>query len=153
MGKHLKMMMMVLADVDECKKNNGDCTQSCVNTKGSFTCTCNPGFQLGVDQRSCYREWHEHFPIRNQVSCLFFLRCYCPLQTFNTSYSETRHFCVIQVMFKVWTEWNENWNFMAFLLCTVHWCSIRKHASSVFQWCLSSILCVTLAFCFSEASL
>ena len=31
--------------------------QACVNTRGSFTCTCTPGYQLGTDGRTCYRKW------------------------------------------------------------------------------------------------
>ena len=37
--------------------NNGNCAQACVNTRGSFTCTCTPGYQLGTDGRTCYRKW------------------------------------------------------------------------------------------------
>lgn len=33
-------------DIDECESNNGGCEDKCVNTEGSFTCACRPGFQL-----------------------------------------------------------------------------------------------------------
>ena len=36
-------------DIDECSLNNGGCAQTCLNTRGSFTCKCNKGYQ--VDQR------------------------------------------------------------------------------------------------------
>lgn len=45
------------ADINECEQQNGMCLQTCINTKGSFVCTCTPGYQLGVDGRSCYREY------------------------------------------------------------------------------------------------
>eukprot|EP00731_Ephydatia_muelleri_P028213 Em0019g1086a len=40
-------------DVNECLTNNGGCAQICNNTVGSFTCSCNPGYSLGADARSC----------------------------------------------------------------------------------------------------
>ena len=41
------------SDVNECLTNNGGCAQICNNTVGSFTCSCNPGYSLGADARSC----------------------------------------------------------------------------------------------------
>ena len=34
------------ADMDECATNNGGCSAgaSCINSAGSFTCTCLPGY-------------------------------------------------------------------------------------------------------------
>jgi len=34
------------ADVDECAVNNGGCSPlaNCINTPGSFTCSCMPGY-------------------------------------------------------------------------------------------------------------
>ena len=40
-------------DVNECLTNNGGCAQICSNTNGSFRCSCNPGYSLGADARSC----------------------------------------------------------------------------------------------------
>lgn len=37
---------------DECKLNNGGCSQLCVDTQAGFYCECRPGFQL-VDNRTC----------------------------------------------------------------------------------------------------
>ncbi|KAL3321265.1 hypothetical protein Ciccas_000063 [Cichlidogyrus casuarinus] len=42
-------------DIDECAKNNGGCQHQCVNVVGGFTCECNPGWQLGNDERTCFR--------------------------------------------------------------------------------------------------
>ena len=39
------------SDIDECTEN--PCEQSCTNTIGSFTCSCNNGYVLDEDGRSC----------------------------------------------------------------------------------------------------
>ena len=43
----------MILDVNECNGAHG-CERSCVNTAGSFHCTCPTGFQLNaVDLKSC----------------------------------------------------------------------------------------------------
>ncbi|XP_059150288.1 fibrillin-1-like [Physella acuta] len=42
-------------DVDECSLANVPCSQTCQNTKGSFHCSCYPGFQLLTDGVSCQK--------------------------------------------------------------------------------------------------
>ena len=39
-------------DVDEC---NGDheCDHNCTNTEGTFECSCDPGYELLPDNRTC----------------------------------------------------------------------------------------------------
>lgn len=46
----------VCIDIDECSESstNGDCDHTCVNTPGSYDCTCKPGFILRQDNnRTC----------------------------------------------------------------------------------------------------
>jgi len=40
-------------DIDECQVNNGGCSHHCKNTKGSFKCTCPPGYQLASNSHDC----------------------------------------------------------------------------------------------------
>ena len=40
------ILMLVYVDEDECATNNGGCEHTCNNTAGSFTCSCNDGFEL-----------------------------------------------------------------------------------------------------------
>ena len=40
-------------DMDECETSNGGCEQVCNNTEGSFSCTCNKGYILQDDQKTC----------------------------------------------------------------------------------------------------
>jgi len=40
-------------DVDECSNGNNKCEQNCVNTKGSYACTCKDGFTLSNDNYTC----------------------------------------------------------------------------------------------------
>ena len=43
---------MVLKDIDECKENH-TCDQICINTNGSYYCSCYGGFVLQHDNRNC----------------------------------------------------------------------------------------------------
>ena len=42
-------------DVDECTKKTHECSNKngCRNTQGSYTCTCETGYYLDSDQRTC----------------------------------------------------------------------------------------------------
>ena len=42
-------------DVNECQSNGGrgPCSQRCVNNPGSYSCTCDPGYTMASDQRTC----------------------------------------------------------------------------------------------------
>ncbi|KAM3911413.1 epidermal growth factor-like protein 7 isoform 2-T2 [Leptodactylus fuscus] len=42
-------------DVDECQSGRHRCTQSCINSSGSFRCGCYAGFRLSDDGTSCRR--------------------------------------------------------------------------------------------------
>ena len=41
------------SDIDECSDGTHNCSQTCTNTNGSFTCGCNNGYLLDVDEFTC----------------------------------------------------------------------------------------------------
>ncbi|XP_022102030.1 bone morphogenetic protein 1 homolog isoform X2 [Acanthaster planci] len=40
-------------DVNECRKNNGNCEQACLNMIGTFVCGCQYGYMLADNYRNC----------------------------------------------------------------------------------------------------
>ena len=40
-------------DIDECAVESDNCHQDCINTNGSFSCSCWPGFELNPDNTTC----------------------------------------------------------------------------------------------------
>ena len=40
-------------DINECNENENPCDQHCNNTVGSFTCSCDDGYELDENGRSC----------------------------------------------------------------------------------------------------
>ena len=45
-------VMCTTVDINECEGYN-DCHQNCTNTDGSYYCSCDTGFVLAVDNRTC----------------------------------------------------------------------------------------------------
>lgn len=43
----------IIQDVDECKQGTDRCAHTCTNTNGSFLCSCNNGYTLAGDGKSC----------------------------------------------------------------------------------------------------
>lgn len=46
-------MELIQLDIDECTETDRLCQQNCANTWGSYQCSCNAGFTLSADNRSC----------------------------------------------------------------------------------------------------
>ena len=42
-----------MLDIDECTANTDGCEQVCTNNDGSFECSCNSGFTLDSNERTC----------------------------------------------------------------------------------------------------
>ena len=49
----LTLIIAYLLDVDECTDGISGCSQICINTNGSYTCTCDNGYQLSNDNHTC----------------------------------------------------------------------------------------------------
>ncbi len=50
------IIFLVFSDKNECEAGSHNCEQICVNSLGSFSCACNPGYVLGSNGRSCSRK-------------------------------------------------------------------------------------------------
>ena len=48
-----QVMALFFTDVNECLLNNGNCSQNCTDTIGSYTCSCYVGYTLNDDRRTC----------------------------------------------------------------------------------------------------
>ena len=49
--------MIYLTDVDECLEEKDECDQTCVNTDGSYYCTCKLGFQRYNNSKCRGESW------------------------------------------------------------------------------------------------
>ena len=65
------LMIIFLADIDECALNISGCNQKCTNTIGSYFCSCYPGYQLYKDNETCIG--NHSISLFNKYSCLHFL--------------------------------------------------------------------------------
>ena len=43
-----------MADINECEDHNGDCGHNCIDTTGSYYCTCDDGYKLDDDDLTCH---------------------------------------------------------------------------------------------------
>ena len=44
---------MPSADIDECVERTAGCEQTCVNSNGSFVCSCADGYDMNQDNATC----------------------------------------------------------------------------------------------------
>ena len=47
------LIIIEYPDINECTANTDGCQQVCTNTAGSFVCSCNSGYTLSSDGRTC----------------------------------------------------------------------------------------------------
>ena len=45
--------LLFFSDVNECISSNGGCDHNCINSEGSFECSCRLNFVLNLDGRTC----------------------------------------------------------------------------------------------------
>ena len=53
------VVSLSLSDIDECALDLAGCGQTCTNTEGSFVCSCEDGYQLDGDGKTCSGEKRE----------------------------------------------------------------------------------------------
>ena len=53
----IKYNFLPFTDVNECQVKNGGCEHLCVNTAGSFYCTCKAGYTIDFDNTTCYGKY------------------------------------------------------------------------------------------------
>ena len=46
-------LYIVSTDIDECSIGSNSCSQLCQNTIGSFDCSCQTGYIIGEDNKTC----------------------------------------------------------------------------------------------------
>ena len=99
---HIMRCWYTVSDINECTSGSHNCAQVCTNTAGSFTCSCNSGYTLAADRRTC--EGIE-FSARTQVVlftiCLLnvlrkyvLIPCYSDINECSTSNGGCQHTCV-----------------------------------------------------------
>ena len=59
--KHL--LFNNISDIQECAIDNGGCDHNCTNVAGSYNCSCNPGFQLQADGKTCLQSGTSKYKI------------------------------------------------------------------------------------------
>lgn len=52
----MNLVLYYISDIDECSLGTSGCTQNCTNNIGSFTCSCNTGYALASDNKTCNGE-------------------------------------------------------------------------------------------------
>ena len=45
-------------DTNECLTDNGGCDQNCNNTDGTYSCWCDVGYALELDEQTCSRMYN-----------------------------------------------------------------------------------------------
>ena len=40
-------------DIDECEDDSDECAQNCMDTDGGYSCSCDSGCTLAIDQHGC----------------------------------------------------------------------------------------------------
>lgn len=59
-------LLFAQTDVDECADTT-KCSQICVNTDGSFFCSCSDGYYLADDQTQCLRQGGEDIELHRPI--------------------------------------------------------------------------------------
>ena len=78
--KTKQLTVATSVEEDECAKpDRGGCEQHCLNTLGSYQCSCEPGYELGPDRRACEgaAAFARGVPCLKPCPCLSFMQSHC----------------------------------------------------------------------------
>ena len=64
------MYICLYSDIDECSEGTHNCSQTCTNTNGSFTCGCNNCYLLDLDEVTCNGMYKMCIYIQLYIVCL-----------------------------------------------------------------------------------
>ena len=87
----INAFLFPIPDLDECTMGVHSCEQSCHNTPGSYSCSCEEGFQLRADKRHCIGMSiercgsHAHFSVLGSRFSVLVSHFYFPLLSFHFS--------------------------------------------------------------------
>lgn len=79
-----------MIDINECSTGNNSCEQVCVNNIGSYTCDCNPGFQLDNNSYNCSG-------INSKSLIILLFQFNIDINECDTNNGNCEHFCVNEI--------------------------------------------------------
>ena len=47
------MLLNIFSDINECSNDNGHCEHVCINTNGNYSCSCQDGYSLDINEKNC----------------------------------------------------------------------------------------------------
>ncbi|KAI8515705.1 hypothetical protein Bbelb_065180 [Branchiostoma belcheri] len=68
-AKDIRESSQLREDINECARSNGGCSHMCVNTAGSFHCSCPDGYQLSMPTRCVRVDECDSNPCNNGGAC------------------------------------------------------------------------------------
>ncbi len=107
--------------MNECSTSNGGCDGQCTNTKGSYTCSCESGFVVGTNGRSC--EGTHFVPAES----MYFIGAWQLILIFKAPVCVREaaiiiHYCTALdlLQWKCMESYGAIWDDIALSYCTVH---------------------------------
>ena len=61
-------------DINECDEGTDVCAQNCIDTEGSYNCSCGIGYTLATDELGCNGKWHTSQFWRTMIIAIKFFK-------------------------------------------------------------------------------
>ena len=61
------LLLWYVSDINECTTSNGGCEHICVNGDGSYSCTCDNGYELNNNHKNCSGTFHQTYTDINHI--------------------------------------------------------------------------------------